>query len=174
MLDSLHLRDDGTVREMTEAQWAHFHEKGWVSLGKLLSASDLAVLQSRIDEIMLGTAKGLDYAKMMMQLDSSTGRYEDIGAQTFGHKGSTLAYRKIQNLDLDPVFLSYVRRPVFEHICRRVYGAAAVASFRTMFFNKPANQVCVVCVRCRSCVLIGSREPGHTAAVAPRPVDPSG
>ena len=89
---------------------------------------------------MLGDAD-VDYGKMMMQLDSSTGKYKDIGEQTFGHKGATLKYRKIQNLDLDQFFMAYCRLPVFESICRRIYGAdEAVCSFRTMFFNKPANQ----------------------------------
>lgn len=54
-------------------------------------------LKERIDEIMLGTAK-LDYSKLMMQLDSDTGRYEDIGEQSLGHKGSTLNYRKVLSL----------------------------------------------------------------------------
>jgi hypothetical protein len=51
-------------------------------------------LRNRIDEIMLGKAD-LDYSKLMMQLDSETGRYEDSGEQTLGHKGSTLNYRKV-------------------------------------------------------------------------------
>ena len=55
------------------------------------------------DEIMLGDAK-LDYSKLMMQLDSETGRYEDIGEQTLGHKGRSLSYRKIQNLEHDDRF----------------------------------------------------------------------
>ena len=37
-----------------------------------------------------GLRPGVDYNKMMMQLDSSTGNYSDIGEQTLGHKGATL------------------------------------------------------------------------------------
>jgi len=58
-------------------------------------------LQQRIDEIMLGQAP-LDYDRMLMQLDSTTGQYKDRGSQTKGHKGATLNYRKIQDLERDP------------------------------------------------------------------------
>ena len=53
---------------------------------------------------MMGTAD-VPYDEMMMQLDSSTGRYEDAGAQTLGHKGATLAYRKVRRRILCCFFL---------------------------------------------------------------------
>eukprot|EP00756_Hemistasia_phaeocysticola_P035153 Hpha_TRINITY_DN16566_c0_g1::TRINITY_DN16566_c0_g1_i1::g.134508::m.134508/K00477/PHYH; phytanoyl-CoA hydroxylase len=125
---------------ITAEQWAAFQEQGFVRLGKVLTEDGLRALQGRMDDIMLrrGACSGLDFDRMMMQLDSPNGRYEDIGAQTFGHKGPTLKYRKIQNLDLDPLMLRFIRMPVFEDACRRAYGNSAVSTFRTMFMNKPA------------------------------------
>ena len=96
-------------------------------------------LQQEIDAIMLGTAD-VPYESIMMQLDSTTGSYADMGAQTLGHKGPSLNYRKIQNLDLDPVFMSYMRAPLFRAACARLYGdGTPISSFRSMFFNKPAK-----------------------------------
>ncbi len=121
-------------------QWMRFENDGFLRLGRILNDSDLAGLQQRIDDIMLGTAP-VDYARMLMQLDSTTGRYQDAGVQTKGHKGATLGYRKIQDLEHDPLFLAYTRHPVFREICARVYGEETpIDSFRAMFMNKPALQ----------------------------------
>lgn len=46
---------------------------------------------------MLGTAE-VDYNQLLMQMDSTSGKYEDAGEQSKGHKGASLDYRKIQNL----------------------------------------------------------------------------
>ncbi len=125
---------------LSDEQWSFYEQNGYLKLEKVLSDGDLAALQQRIDAIMLGTAP-IDYNQLLMQLDSQTGKYEDAGVQSSGFKGATLAYRKIQNLEYDPLFLSYLQRPLFAEICRRVYGLPIpIASFRAMFMNKPAHQ----------------------------------
>jgi hypothetical protein len=124
---------------ITDDQWNAFQEQGYLSLGKVLSDEQLSALQARIDAIMLGTAD-VPYDKLLMQLDSKSGAYSDAGAQTNGHKGATLDYRKIQELEHDPLFLAFMSRPVFREACRREYGDTAVSSFRAMFMNKPANR----------------------------------
>jgi phytanoyl-CoA hydroxylase len=125
---------------ITDEQWAFYQEQGYVKLGKVLSDEDLGALCTRIDDIMLGKAD-LDYGRMLMQLDGDTGKYEDIGEQTKGHKGATLGYRKIQELEFDPLFLAYMQRPIFKEICDRHYGPQTpIATFRSMFFNKPSNK----------------------------------
>lgn len=124
---------------LTESQWRDFQQLGYVKLGRLLGDVELRRMQQRIDDIMLGKA-AVDYDRMMMQLDSQTGQYDEAGAQTKGHKGATLDYRKIQELEFDPVFLAYMQRPIFHDICRRVYGDAAISAFRAMFMNKPARK----------------------------------
>ena len=124
---------------LSDEQWQQYERDGFLKLGKLLNDVELAELQGRIDDIMLGKAP-VDYERMLMQLDSVTGRYEDTGVQSKGFKGATLNYRKIQDLEHDPLFLAYTQRPLFREICARVYGQATpIASFRAMFMNKPAH-----------------------------------
>jgi hypothetical protein len=125
---------------ISDAQWAEYERDGYLRLGKLLSDEDLRALQQRIDDIMLGKAS-VDYDKLLMQLDSTTGAYSDAGVQSLGHKGATLAYRKIQNLEIDDLFDEYVNRPIFREICDYVYGKdAPISCFRAMFMNKPSHQ----------------------------------
>jgi phytanoyl-CoA hydroxylase len=125
---------------ITDAQWAQFEEQGWLNLGRVLNDSDLAALQQRIDDIMLGRA-AIDYDRMLMQLDSIDGRYDHAGVQSRGHKGSTLNYRKIQDLEYDPLYLAFMQRPIFRDACARIYGPEVpIAAFRAMFMNKPAGR----------------------------------
>ena len=125
---------------LTDDQWDSYVENGFLLLGKLLSDEDLLALQSRIDDIMLGKAD-IDYSKLLMQLDSTTGKYNDAGEQSRGWKGETLSYRKIQDLELDTLFGEYTNRPIFKEICARTYGdSTPISCFRAMFMNKPVRQ----------------------------------
>lgn len=125
---------------LSEAQKEQFNREGFLKLGQVLPADELARLQQRMDEIMLGKAK-LDYDRMLMQLDGDTGKYGDLPDQTQGFKGPTLNYRKIENLELDPLFLAYMQKPIFSDLCVWTYGAhASISCFRAMFMNKPAGK----------------------------------
>lgn len=127
-----------TPQSLTDVQWEQFQRDGYLKLGKLLEASKLEELQQRIDDIMLGRAS-VPYDQMLMQLDSTTGKYNDAGEQTKGFKGATLDYRKIQDLEFDPLYLRYMQHPIFRDICVRLLGAGPdVSVFRAMFMNKPA------------------------------------
>ena len=124
---------------LDQKAWRQYQEQGYLRLGKVLADAELATLQQRMDDIMLGRAP-LDYQRMLMQLDRdpATGK---TGPQSKGYKGATLGYRKIQDLEFDPLFLAYMRKPLFRHICARVYGADTdIACFRAMFMNKPAKE----------------------------------
>lgn len=121
---------------LTTEQWEEFEREGYVRLGTMLTGAELAALQQRIDDIMLKKAN-IDYAKLMMQREADGMNAQT--EQTLGSKGSTLNYRKIQNLELDPLFLNYMTRPIFRSICAKVYGEGTnIACFRAMFMNKPA------------------------------------
>ena len=125
---------------LTGEQWARYERDGYLNLGRVLNDADLSALQTRIDDIMLGRAS-LDYDRILMQLDSADGQYENAGAQSKGWKGATLDYRKIQDLECDPLFLEFMQRPLFRAICAHVYGAEVpIAAFRAMFMNKPARR----------------------------------
>jgi len=125
---------------LTDDQWLQYTRDGYLKLGKLLADDELKALQDRIDAIMLGEAD-VDYDRMLMQLDSDTGNYGDAKPMTKGHKGATLNYRKIEQLEFDPLFLEYMQRPIFREICARHYGChVPVSAFRSMFMNKPAGK----------------------------------
>lgn len=124
---------------MSKSQWDEFDTEGYLLLGQIASDELLGAMQHRIDEIMLGKAN-VDYARMLMQLDSTDGAYESAGEQTRGFKGGTLSYRKIEQLETDPVFLAYMQLPIFEEAARRFHGDQPVAAFRAMMMNKPAGQ----------------------------------
>ena len=127
-------------QKLADQEWQTFQEQGFVRLGKIAGDDELAGLQTRIDEIMMGTAP-VPYDRIMMQLDSKTGDYKDMPKQTIGHKGATLAYRKMQGLEFDSLFLSYLQKPLFRNICERAYGEGIPYSvFRAMFMNKPAER----------------------------------
>ena len=125
--------------QITDEQWAQFENDGYLRLGKVMDDDELAGLQQRIDDIMLGNVKVHD--QMFMQLDSETGDYSEKRITTRGHQVSTLNYRKIQDLEFDPLFLSYMQKPVFREICARAYGPETpISCYRAMFMNKPAGK----------------------------------
>lgn len=131
---------ENNMAMITADQWKNFDETGVLYLGKLLNDDDLKALQDRLDAIMMGTAD-VEYDRLLMQLDSKDGAYENAGEQSNGHKGATLAYRKIQNLEIDPIFQEYLSRPIFREFNAGVYGEnTPIGIFRTMFMNKPARQ----------------------------------
>ena len=123
---------------LSKQQWADYHRDGFVRLGEVVDANGLKKLQDRIDDIMLGRA-ATDASRLLMQLDSNDGAYQNAGEQSLGFKGATLNYRKIQNLEIDDVFRAFTERPLFKDICAHVYGEVSVAAFRAMFMNKPAR-----------------------------------
>ena len=131
---------DGGPGLIGASQWAQYDELGFVVLPKeqIFEAGELEALQRRLDEIHL--AAEVPYAKMMMQLDSATGRYDDAGEQTLGCKGSTLRYRKYQHLERDALVMAYLRKPLFCEACARVHGEdTPISSFRTMLSSTPST-----------------------------------
>lgn len=128
------------VQTLTEKQWRDYDRDGYVRLGRIVGDEQLAAMQQRIDDIMLGRAK-LQYDRMLMQLDAGGEAYGQFGEMSKGHKGATLGYRKIEELEFDPLFLAYMQQPLFRHICAHIYGAdTSIKCFRAMFMNKPANK----------------------------------
>lgn len=130
----------GMIDKLDHKLWAEFEARGVLRLGRLVDEDMVQALRKRIDDIMMGTA-AVPYDRMLMQLDSDSGKYEDAPQQTKGFKGATLNYRKIQDLEFDPLFLSYMQHPLVQDVCRRLYGdGIPVACYRAMFMNKPAHR----------------------------------
>ncbi len=121
-----------TLFSFEDRHHAQFIEQGYLRLGKLLSPDELAALQQRIDDIMLGRIR---YDNMRFQLDP---KYPEAKRKrTIGNEKSTLNYRRIDDLEQDPIFLAYMQHPLIRQITRRYIGEE-VSVFRSMFMNKPA------------------------------------
>lgn len=124
------------VTHFGQREQKRFFEEGYVRLGRVISRTALRALCTRIDDIMLGRVM---YDGMPMQLDSLTGQYQDVPAQNRTFQEATLAYRRIDQLERDPLFLSYIQHPLFRQIAEQFIGPD-VSIFRAMFMNKPADR----------------------------------
>ncbi len=116
-----------------DASLAHFAEHGWARLGKVMPDETVAALSARADDLMLGRVV---YPGMFFQMDSATGRHEDAPLG-LGWQGPSLGYRKLEKLELDPLFLAWIRNPLYEQIARRRI-AGAISLYRCIIFNKAA------------------------------------
>ncbi len=119
----------------TDSKHDRFERDGYVRLGRLLSDDELSALCTRIDDLMLGN---MVIEGIAFQLDGDTGRYENLSRRMVGASHRTLAYRRIDELHRDSLFLCYMQHPLFREITRRYIGEN-VSIFRSMFMNKPAN-----------------------------------
>ena len=126
MVESLYRR-----RDFTEVDHDVFAEQGYLRLGQMLSAGALGDLQQRIDDIMLGRVR---YKNMRLQYyDEESGKLR----RTLGNEVVSLSYRRIDDLEQDPLFLAYMQQELYRQIVRRYIGED-VSVFRSMFMNKPA------------------------------------
>lgn len=104
---------------------------GYGRLGRVLSEEGLHALRERAEQLMLGQ---VTYPGMFFQLDASTGRYEDAPLG-LGWQGPSLAYRKLEKLELDPRFRQWLENALFERIARTLI-AGDIALYRAILFNK--------------------------------------
>ncbi len=121
--------------ELTEEELKAYQENGYVRIGHVVPPREIEALCQRIDDIMLGKIR---YGNMLMQLCPSAGKPE-LARQSKTFKASSLKYRKIQDLEQDPLFLAYLQNRLFRDTTRKIIGEH-ISVFRAMFFNKPADQ----------------------------------
>jgi len=110
---------------------ADFDRDGYARLGRLMSDEGLDALRGRADDLMMGRAPD---PGLFFQLDTETGSYEDL---TFGrgYQGPSHNYRKIEKLERDELFLSWLRNAVFERVARALIGDRVVL-YRAVLMNK--------------------------------------
>ena len=105
----VHPSPDGVhAPTLSDAELAFFHEHGFISLGRAAPLAAVEALGERIDDLMLGN---LTLPRpMLWQLCPSASDLpqfaEHGGAQSKVWKGSTLRYRKIQDLEQDDLYVS--------------------------------------------------------------------
>jgi hypothetical protein len=113
---------------------AAFHSDGYARLGRVLSDDALAALGARVDDLMSARVR---HDGIFFQRDSPTGRYEDL---TFGDgwQGPSREYRKIEKLELDPLFRAFIGNPLYERIARALIDGP-IALYRAVLFTKSAR-----------------------------------
>ncbi len=121
----------GSVDLQLAAPLSAFEKNGYARLGPVLSASAARLLRGRADALMLGEVR---YPGLFYQHDSSTGRYEDL-VHGAGWVGPSLAYRKLEKIERDPLFAQWVENPLFARIARAVLGDE-LALYRVVLWNK--------------------------------------
>jgi phytanoyl-CoA hydroxylase len=114
---------------------AHFAAHGWARVGRALTDEACALLRARADDLMLGR---IVHDGLFFQLDAPTGSYDDLRYGK-GFEGPSLDYRKVEKLELDPLFRALIESPLFERIARGALGsdgAGDIAIYRAVIFNK--------------------------------------
>jgi phytanoyl-CoA hydroxylase len=131
---SAHTASEAAPIADVPAAIAHFRAHGWARLGVVASEAELEKLRARADDIMLGRVV---HEGLFFQRDSETGLYRDL---VFGRgwEGPSLDYRKIEKLEVDPIFRSWLENDVFEPVVRGVLGND-VAIYRATLFTKSAR-----------------------------------
>jgi hypothetical protein len=124
---------------LSDSELQHFERNGYIVLGKVAPTERIEAMCERIDDIMMGRVVLPN--PMLFQLCPSADdlpQFAEHGsAQTKVWKGPTLRYRKIQDLEQDPLYLEYMSLPIFRDVTRKIV-AEKISLYRTMFFNKPA------------------------------------
>lgn len=108
-----------------------FREEGYARLGRLASPDALEQMRRRSVELMLGE---VSYPGLFFQIDTESGRYEDL-SYGLGWQGPSLNYRKLEKLELDPIFRAWIENPAFERVVRALIPGP-VALYRATLFHK--------------------------------------
>lgn len=110
---------------------SRYRSEGWALLPSVVSDATLDALRARASDITSGR---ISYPGLFFQPDAPSGRYEDL-AFGQGWMGPDTPYRKIEKLELDPLFRAWLQNELFERIVRRVI-VGAVTMYRAVLFNK--------------------------------------
>lgn len=111
-----------------------YREQGYAILPGVASEGTLTALRERATAIARGE---LRYPGLFFQPDAPSGRYEDL-AFGQGWLGPDTNYRKIEKLELDPLFRAWIENAVFARIVRRVIHGP-VSIYRAAMFWKAAR-----------------------------------
>jgi len=122
--------------QLSDAELEHFEREGFIFLGRVAPPEKTEAMCDRIDDIMMGKVV-LENPALFQLCPSAEDlpQYAEHGsAQTKVWKGPTLRYRKVQDLEQDPLYLEYMGLPIFRDVTRQII-AEEVSLYRTMFFK---------------------------------------
>jgi len=113
---------------------ARFERDGYALLGRVASDDALDAMRARTDDLMLGRVV---YPGLFFQHDTTSGKYEDL---TYGHgwEGPSENYRKIEKVEVDPIFGAWIGNPVFERVARAKI-AGDIVIYRAVIMAKRAQ-----------------------------------
>ena len=118
---------------LTEAQVQQFESEGYLALGQVASDDQLAKLQQRLDDLTLGS---LHNERIQYQIEPAL--RDKLGvAKGYDYVGPSPHYRKLTQLDQDPVFREYFCHPTFLSLLERLLGPDVTIS-RAFALLKPA------------------------------------
>lgn len=117
-----------------EAALEHYAREGWARLGKLVDDESLERLRERADDLMLGR---ITYPGLFFQIDTTSGNYDDL-TYGQGYEGPSLNYRKIEKLELDPLYRDLINHPTLARVASRVIGPEVVI-YRALVMSKLAR-----------------------------------
>ena len=106
-----------------------FQREGFVRLGPMLTDEAALALSRRAGRLMQERVDGMFY-----QHDAPSGRYEDLVFNA-GWVGPSTRYRKLERLELDPLFFAFIENPLFERLTRSALGDE-VRLYRSVLWNK--------------------------------------
>jgi len=124
---------DGATFDLAPAL-AGFSSQGYARLGRVVSEEAIFALGARVDDLMTARVR---HDGLFFQRDSPTGRYEDLEFGK-GWQGPASEYRKIEKLELDPVFRAFIENPLHERIARALIEGP-IALYRAVVFTKSAK-----------------------------------
>lgn len=116
------------------AALASLQNDGFARLGVQVAPETLTLLRERADALMLARVPNEAF---FFQRDSPTGDYEDL---TYGRgfEGPSLEYRKVERLELDPLFAALIASPLHERVARALTDGP-ITLYRATLFTKPAG-----------------------------------
>lgn len=109
----------------------HFQAHGYASLGPILTEDAAAELAARAEALM---GAEVAFPGMFFQHEPPSAQYEDVRFNA-GWVGPSTRYRKLERLELDPLFRRFIENRLFERLTERVLGAD-VRLYRSVLWNK--------------------------------------
>jgi len=113
----------------------NFEIKGYAKLDKIITETFRKELIKRTKDLMMGNIR---YKNMFFKLDDPKGNYFNIKHQDVKNEvfsGPSERYKKIKDLEYDPLFLKLIKCKTLKKISKKLVGNN-VASMRSMILNK--------------------------------------
>lgn len=119
--------------EERRAAIAAYRSAGWARLPGVVGEPLLAALRARSDDLVAGRVV---WPGMFFEPDSASGRYADL-TRVPGWVGPDTRYRKLEKLELDPLYLGWMENPLFAAIATEVLGPAVTLYRAVIFWKAP-------------------------------------